>query len=363
MGLGIESRRRILIRGVNWVGDAIMATPAIRALRLNYPDSKITLMVRPGVKAVYEHSPDLDDLWVEDDSASARAFARAVRRVRSGDFDLGIAFPNSLRSALLLALGGVRHRVGHARGGRRALFTRPIAVTPELLDEHEVFYYMNLVRWMLDGPPKPPQLVMEAGAAEREYVDDLLRDLDCPAGQPLFAVAPGSVNSRAKRWLPERFAETADRIVREFGAMVFLIGGESEKGVLDLVASAAGHGVINLGGRMSLGQSVALMHRMHGFVGNDSGAAHMAAAAGVPGATIFGPTRSATTAPFSAVARVVRVPVECSPCMLRDCPIDHPCMTGVTVGRVMGVLEEMRPEIEARAAASHGAGTRREEPR
>lgn len=354
MGIGVESRRRILIRGVNWVGDAVMATPAIHALRVNYPDSHITMMVRPGVAAVYEHSPDINELWVENDSESLRAFARAVRRVRGGEFDLGIAFPNSLRSAMLLALGGVRHRVGHARGGRSAFLTRPIALPADLLDAHEVHYYMNLVRWMLDGPPPPPMLVMRAGRAEREHVSAFLRELDCPPGQLRFALAPGSVNSRAKRWLPERFAETADRIVRGFDAIVFLIGGESERGVLDLVASAAGHGVVNLAGRMSLGQSLALMERMHGFVGNDSGAAHMAAAAGVPAATIFGPTRSATTAPFSPHARVIRHPVECSPCMLRDCPIDHPCMTGVTTDHVMSVLEELRPRIMERLAAETG---------
>jgi heptosyltransferase II len=162
------------------------------------------------------------------------------------------------------------------------------------------------------------------------------------------AVAPGSINSDAKRWLPDRFAAVADRLGREHGAEVFLLGSPAEREVLDEVERRCTEPVHNLGGELNLGQVIAFLEQSHAFIGNDSGAMHLAAALETPSAAIFGPTRWVNTAPFSPLSVVIREPVDCAPCMLRDCPIDHRCMTRIDVDRVMETFAGFKDEVERR---------------
>ncbi len=343
-----DIRRRVFLRGPNWVGDAIMATPAIGKLRRSFPESHITLMVRPWVAAIYEHNPDINELWVQDDSTSTRAFFSAVNRVRKGQFDMGIAFPNSFRSAALMALGQIRHRVGYARGGRSFLLTRKVEVEPKLLEEHQVYYYLHLIEWMSNLPPEPPKMTLVPDPAQREWVTGQLRDMDCDPSRLRVGVAPGSINSMAKRWLPDRFVALIDRIKADVGAEIFLIGSSAEKDVLDDIAAQCKPGVHNLAAQFNLAQFIAFMDRLHAFIGNDSGAMHVAAALEVPTIAIFGPTDWRTTAPFTSRSKIVRHPVECSPCMLRTCPIAHPCMTGIEVEDVVRAFAELAPQIKTR---------------
>lgn len=352
MTIPLEIRRRVLVRGLNWVGDAIIATPALTRLRRAFEGSHITLLVRPWVAAVYEHNPDIDELWIEDDSASMGALVSVARRIRKGNFDFGIALPNSFRSALLMALGGVKHRVGYATARRSMLLTKAIPIDPKILDIHQVHYYLGLVDWLSDAPPDPPRLVLAPGEKERTEIAEMLRKREVEESRMLIGLAPGSINSTAKRWLPERFAELADRFRREVKAEVLLLGSGKELEVLQTVENLCKEPVINLGGEMSLSQVIALFERLHAFVGNDSGAMHIAAASGVPTVAIFGPTDWKTTAPFSSKARIVRHPVDCSPCMLRTCPIQHPCMTGVGVNDVARSFAELAGEIKARMKGS-----------
>ncbi len=338
MAISIEIRRRVFIRGVNWVGDAVMATAALHRLRKAFVGSHITLMVRPWVADVYRNNPDIDDLWAIDDG-SPRAFLSAVKKIREAKFDLGLALPNSFRSALLMKLGRIPNRFGFARGGRSFLLTRKIKVNPQWLKEHEVYYYMRLVDWMLDLPPEPPKLILNPGDAEREFVANLAIERKWDERRPWIGIAPGSINSLAKRWLPERFAETADRLANESGALVFLLGSKSETQVLNQVAALCRTPVVNLGSELSLAQFIAFMERLRAFIGNDSGAMHVAAALNVPTVAIFGPTNWITTAPFSPRSKIVRHPVECSPCMKRVCPIGHPCMKGVSPEMVLAALK------------------------
>lgn len=360
MTLPPEQAGRVFIRGVNWVGDAVMATPAISRIRRAFPRARITLHVRPWVGPVYEHSPDIDELWVEDDSASTMDFYRLANRIREARFDYGFVFPNAFRAAALLFLGGVAERIGHDRRrlhawdrvfrSRAFMFTRAIPVMAELLDRHEVYYYLNLVDWLPGATDEEPRLVLHAGDAERRAVAELLDRKAASPDAPRIAIAPGSINSNAKRWLPDRFAAVADRLHRNEGAEIYLIGSGAEKDVMDEVARLCTGPVHNLAGELNLGQVIAFLDQCHAFIGNDSGAMHLAAALRVPSVAIFGPTRWVNTAPFSPLSTIVREPVECAPCMLRDCPIDHRCMTRVDVDRVLGAVQSLRPEIERRRA-------------
>jgi heptosyltransferase-2 len=338
---------RFFIKGLNWVGDAVMATPAIAHVRQSFRNAHITLMVRPWVAAVYENNPDIDRLWVIDDSASMAAFFKAIRMVRRERFDVGIALPNSQRAALLLRLAGIRQRYGFRLNFARGLMlNRAIALDPKLLASHQAYYYLGML-WPLCGqPPKIARQVLHPGDLEREEVAAHLRQLGLDRGQPLVGIAPGSINSSAKRWPAERFAALADRIDAEMGASVLLLGSAKERDVLDRVETLCHARVHNLGGSLNLAQGIALIDRLDGMATNDAGGMHIAAALNVPTVAIFGPTEWDSTYPLSPVARVVRKEgIPCAPCMLRECPIEgHPCMTGVDVETVYRQLEVLMAE-------------------
>ena len=327
--------KRIFVKGLNWVGDAIMGTPAIGLLRQTWPEAKITLMARPWVAAIYEHNPDIDDLWIHDDAVSLREFLKAVRMVRQGRFQIGLALPNSIRSALLLRWGGVVQRVGYGKGMRSALLNRSIEIEPQLLAMHQVYYYLNLAEQLTGNKVKAPHLVLKAGEIERQEIDQMLTGRGLDLGRPLLGLAPGSINSNAKRWPPEQFGELAGRLATGLHADIVLLGSEDERDVLTRVESHCKTPVHNFCGQMGLGQATALIERLDGLVCNDSGAMHMASALGVPTVAIFGPTEWDTTYPFSDRAKIVREDVDCAPCMLRECPQQqHLCMEAVTAERV-----------------------------
>lgn len=332
---------RIFIKGLNWVGDAVMSTPVIRLLRKTFKDAHITLMVRPWVAAIYEHNPDIDDLWVMDDSASSRSFLKAVRMVRKGNFHIGIALPNSIRSSLLLKMGGVRNRIGFKRGGRSLLLNRGVPLDPELLEIHQVYYYLGLLEPFCGKPGALAKLVLEPGELERAEIRRLLSQEGLDMGRPRMAIAPGSINSNAKRWPAERYAALIDHMGEKTDLDILLLGSSKEQDVLDRVESLCKTKVYNLGGKVSLSQVIALLELLQGMICNDAGSMHMAAAMHVPTVAVFGPTEYNTTYPFSPVAQLVRKGVECSPCMLRECPIDHRCMTGVTVEEVFATFKAM----------------------
>lgn len=334
MPLDRASPLRVVVKAVNWVGDAVITTPALRHLRQSFPHACITVIARPWVAPVYAHNPDIDQLWEADDAGSARDFLRAVARIRRERFDLGIAFPNSLRAALLLKLGMVRHRVGYAAGPRRLLLNRPVRMEPRFADRHQLFHYLHLVESVSAPTTEPPRLVLRAGTAEQTQVVDLLEHLGIDGRRPLIGLAPGSINSHAKRWPVDRFASLADRLARAADAEILLLGSPRDGDVLDRVASRCASKVHNLNGTIDLGRGIALVERLTGLICNDSGAMHLAAALDVPTVAIFGPTDSKATYPFSESATMVRCEVGCSPCMLRSCPGDHQCMTGITVDEV-----------------------------
>lgn len=356
MTIPLDIRRRILVRAPNWVGDAVMASAALRKLRMSTPGSRIVVMCRPWVAPVFRGSPDVDELWEMEDAGPIK-FWKAVRRIRRGAFDMGVSFPNSFRAAALMALGGVGRRIGYARGARRLLLNKSIPVTPKLLENHLVHYYFNLVEWMGDGQPDPPRQVLRPTEAARAFVDEKIHQAGWDDGALRVGIAPGSIGALSKRWSAERFARVAEIIHRQLGARIFLIGSRKETDALAKVREASEVPVHDLGADMNLDQVIAFMDRLDAFIGNDSGAAHMAAALGLPSVVIFGPTDWRATSPFSSASKVVRRPVECSPCNKRVCPIQgHPCMSNLKVDDVTQAFAELAPLIQARQTARHGVG-------
>lgn len=342
---------RIFVKGLNWVGDAIISTPALAHLRRTHPNAVITLMVRPWVAPIFANNPDINDLWIHDEAESTKAFMKAVGMVRKGRFDVGIALPNSYRSALLLKMGGCKWRIGYDIAGRGMLLNGAIAVKPNNLRLHQVFYYLGLIEEFCGQPGNDNRLVLTPGDIEREEIAALMRQRGLDRGRPMIGLAPGSINSDAKRWPAERFAELADRLAGEQGTEIILLGGTPEMAVLEQVAANAKTKVHNLCGELSLGQAIAMIDRLAALICNDSGAMHIGAALGVPTLGIFGPTEWDCTYPFSRRAKIIRKEgLDCAPCMLRECPIDHRCMTQISVDDVIGSLKALFREIRKAAA-------------
>lgn len=338
LNLRPDKIERVVVRGVNWVGDAVMTVPALRELRRVLPRARLTLATRPWAEGIFAGADFIDDFLVTGNiSNKPSAVFTEAREWRARRFDLAVLFPNSFAPALVAALARVPARVGYATQGRSALLTQRVAAPEWRGHRHEVFYYLHLVaeleRRLYGTSPvetREPDTALRVTDARLREAQILLIENGLRPGRPLVAVCPGSTNSRAKRWPAERFAAVADMLAERTGAEVVLVGAAEELEITEEVARHMSTRPVVLTGKTDLSQTAAVLKASDLLVTNDTGPAHMAAAVGCPVVVIFGPTNPVTTRPFSTSAEVVRRPPDCAPCMLRDCPIDHRCMTAVT---------------------------------
>lgn len=320
---------KILVRATNWVGDAVMSLPAIRAVRERFPGTHLAVLARP---------------WVADLYARETAISRVIpyhgkvretaARLREEKFDCAILLQNAFEAALVAWLARIPVRVGYRRDGRGPLLTHGARVpAPGDTPRHERFYYLELLRrtGILAAYPPSPSILLEGREAARDAGIERLRGAGL--NTPPIGVSPGAAYGNAKRWLPERFAESARRLGAELAAPVAVFGTEAERELCEAVARESGG--ISFAGRTTLAEFIEMAAACRLFLTNDSGSMHVACALGVPTVAVFGATDHTTTGPAGPHARVVRELVECSPCLARECPIDHRCMKRVTVERVV----------------------------
>jgi heptosyltransferase-2 len=328
---------KILVRAANWIGDAVMSLPALRALRGRLPEATIHVLARPWVAALYEHERAIDGLLVLEGAPGLRDLRekwRAIDRLRRERYDAAVLLPNSFESAALVWLAGVKERIGYARDGRSPLLTlAPEAPRPGEIPRHERYYYLELLRRaeLIDGLPDRPEIRFDGIEEARGRGRELLRARGFKSA--VVGVSPGAAYGGAKRWLPERFAEAAAALARRFSLEVAVFGSEAERELCEAVAAQA-HGK-SFAGRASLREFMDMTAACRLFLTNDSGAMHIASAMDVATVTVFGPTDEYATGPTGAKGAIVREPVECAPCLLRECPIDHRCMTRIPVERVI----------------------------
>ena len=339
MNVQAESIKRVVVRGTNWVGDSVMTVPALRALRRVLPDAHITLVIRPGTKGIFSETDFIDDVLIYDRKGPLSVLGQ-VREWKRRKFDLAVSFQNAFEAALIPFLAGVPLRLGYATESRQALLTHPLPLPDWRSSKHEVFYYLYLVtalEQMLfnrsDACETEPDASIQISEIRKAKAAELLHAYGVNDADPVVAMCPGSINSRAKRWPPERFAALADRLI-ESRRQVLLIGSKDELDVSADVVRRMRNQPVVLTGKTSLDQITAVLDRADLIVTNDTGPAHIGAALGRPTIVIFGPTNPLTTRPFAAAAEILRHPPECAPCMLRDCPIDHRCMTAIEVDEV-----------------------------
>ncbi len=332
--------KRIVVRGTNWVGDAMMTLPALRELRRLFPDAHITLATRSWAKGLFVGAEFVDELQIND-GRGIRSFFQQVRAWRKGRFDLAILLTNSFQSALVAALAGITVRIGYAADGRARLLTNAIEQPEWRSTRHEIFYYLRIVaelEWLFTQQQTfldvQPDASLEVSDVRKDEARSLLQRHGVHEDRPVIALCPGSINSRAKRWPVENYAVLADRCVDTLGAQILLIGSKEELDVSRQVADRMHNKPIMLTGQTDIAEVVAVLSVTSLLITNDTGPAHISAALGRPTLVIFGPTNPLTTRPFSPFAEIIRHPPECAPCMLRDCPIDHRCMTAITPDEV-----------------------------
>ncbi|HEX4771259.1 MAG TPA: lipopolysaccharide heptosyltransferase II [Bryobacteraceae bacterium] len=340
--------QRILVRATNWVGDAVMCVPALQALREQFPSAQIVILARPWVAALYRREKFCDELIAYDAPCGwrgIRAKWRIARDLRRRKFDCAILLQNAFEAAAIVRAAFIPARIGYDRDARGWLLTHPVRVPrPGEIPRHQRFYYLELFKraglieqYSFDSP------IQLSGAAEMAE-SGRTRFANRRITGPVIGVSPGAAYGGAKRWLPERFAESAVSVAKRIGATIAIFGSDAERDVCDAVfhhVDASGQACINFAGATSLAEFIELAAACELYLTNDSGPMHIASALGVPTTVIFGATDEEATGPTGPRSQVVREPVECSRCLLRECPIDHRCMTRVSAQRVADVAFDL----------------------
>lgn len=331
---------RILIRAVNWIGDTILTTPAVHALTELFPKSTIHLLVKEHLVALWQNNPDINEIIPFNDQTTLPAI---IRRIREGNFSLAFVFPNSFSSALPIWLAKVPVRIGYACQFRGFMLTKPIKRTKEILKKHLVDYYLNLIYSFAEKILHTKhELILNVSQNSREKVEVMFSNYGIKENELLIGINAGAAYGNAKRWLPERYAELANRLQRKFAAKIFLFGSKEELEYITAISDLIHPKPINLAGKTNLYELVAIVERLNLLVTNDTGVMHIASALKIPTVAIFGSTDPTITGPYGeGPFRVIIKPTDCSPCFKRECPIDHKCMTAITVDDVFEVCAEL----------------------
>ena len=353
-GLDLPDIRKILIRSTNWIGDAVMTTPAMGAVRAAFPAAEIVVAANPPVAELLSGHPACDRLLVYDRNGLHKGPAgpwRFSREIRKERFDLAILFQNAFEAAVIALAAGIPRRAGYRTDARGILLTHGVPVGRAERRLHHTDYYLNmLARLGIRGGDG--RLHLQCSVEEKAWVEAVL------GGEPWAAVNPGATYGSAKRWRPERFAEAADRIAETHGFSIVLTGGPGETPIGRDIEEAMRLRPLNLIGKTSVRQMMAILSTVRLMVTNDSGPMHVAAAFGIPIAALFGPTDHTTTSPLAPSVRIVRKPAECAPCLKRRCPTDHRCMDAVQVADVLEAVEELARESRTRSHSEIRSGGR-----
>jgi heptosyltransferase-2 len=337
---------KILVRATNWVGDAVMCIPALEAIRAHAPQAEIAILARPWVADIYRDQGYADRLLIFDSTgrhAGPFGVECLASELRAERFDCAVLLQNAFEAAWLAWRAGIPERIGYARDARGWLLTRAVALPrPGQTPAHEAYYYLELLRragW-LGALPEVQHIALRVTPAALDQAEGVLQRSGARANALRLALAPGAAYGSAKCWSPDRFAQLADRLVSDFDADVIIFGAASERDVAERIATRMRKRPVMLVGQTKIGELPALFARCGLFVGNDSGAMHVAAAVGLPVVAVFGPTDPNGTAPVTSRRTLLQQRVSCSPCFLRHCPLDHRCMTRVEIEAVYAAARD-----------------------
>ncbi len=328
---------KIMIRAANWVGDAIMTTPVIRAVRKNYPKAKIFVLAKPWVIPVYENNPNVDEILLYDNGGlHKKGFGtlRLAKDLRKYQFDLTILMQNAFEAGLISFLGGIKKRVGYNTDGRGLLLNKGIKLNPILKKKHLIDYYIGILKGA-DLEEDGRKLDLFLSSADREFANHFLQKNSMAPSRPVIGINPGATGGTAKRWFPERYARICEHLSEQFKVKIVIFGGPEDNALGEYIAGLSKGNCINIAGTTTLGQAFALIEKCSLFITNDSGLMHAAAALNINQVALIGSTDHVATAPSNDNSIIVKVPMACSPCLKDVCPTDHQCMDKITVDMVL----------------------------
>lgn len=360
--------KKILVRGVNWIGDAVMSMPAVYQLRRAFPQAEIHLLVQEKLLDIWKNNPDINSVIGFSRSDSPFAVAKMVRTL---NFDLAIIFPNSFRSAFEVWLARIPRRVGFAFGLRSLLLTDPVKPPHKFVkikkltkwkikklisagkdktatvstEYHHIYNYLCIVgKTGANQTAVEPKIVVDKNSIEQTSSKFRLHKL---YGRTILGLNPGAEYGIAKRWFPERFVEAAVQVYRRTRCGILIFGGKKDESYCEQICESIKSEisepecVLNLAGKTSLSELCAALKLCHVVISNDSGPAHIAAAVGARVVAIFASTSPELTAPGIPGSNkhiIVRSSAPCSPCFRRECPVDFRCMNEITVEKVVNAV-------------------------
>jgi heptosyltransferase II len=334
---------RILVHEVNWLGDLVMTLPALSALRRAFPAAGISVLIDERLAGFFDGSS-----WIEEViplRRSGRRFAplemaRVAKQLRARRFDLAVVLPNSFVSAMRVALAAIPLRAGFVRDRRGWMLNRRMAPNADVFKRHQVYYWLEMLQGTLGIEPKLNQIAPEVAPRHLSRMREWLaarRD----SHPKLVAIAPAAAYGPAKEWPREHYTVLVAALAAR-GAQAVMVGGPGDAPGCNAIASAAASGAIIAAGRTNIGELAALLSLCDGFVGNDSGAAHLASAIGIPTAAIFGSTNPARTGPLGPRTSILYKGIECSPCLARTCRFGHyRCLLEINPQEVLTALENL----------------------
>ncbi len=325
--------QKILIRSTNWIGDAIMTTPAVRTIRRNFPEAHIAILCYPWVADVFNASPHVDEVILFEKNGEHKGLKgmwKLGRQLANQGFDLAILLQNAFKAALISVLAAIPARAGYIRDGRGLLLNHGVKICAEVRELHQVHYYQGLCR----------ELGMQCGSDELFL--QLPEDTEIWAQEfvsafnsgPVIGFNPGAAYGPAKCWPTEKYGKLAARLAADLNATILVFGTTNDTSTAAGINSFAPDRVIDLAGKTSLAEAMALIGVCDGFVTNDSGLMHVGAAMQTPLVAIFGSTDPIATGPFSPNASVIQKKVDCQPCFKTHCKADFECMTQISVDDV-----------------------------
>jgi len=344
---------RILVVMPNWVGDVVMATPTLRAIRERFPDAHIGLLLKTHLAEILNGGDWMDEMvyWPAGKGKSRpkrrQGFLGLAAELRERRFEAAVLLANSFRSALLTRLAGIRRRIGYDRDGRGLLLTDRLLASKvgrKYIPISMTQYYNSVAKY-LGCRSCSERLELFTTPDEEAIADEAIKKACAGSDRPIAVINPGASFGSAKCWPAERFAEVADRLVDRMNAAIFISCGPKEIKIAQKVADNMRRPAAVLNNPvMKLGPSKALIRRASLLVTNDTGPRHFAKAFGTPVVTVFGPTDPKWSANECSAERSLMVDVDCGPCMKRTCPQDHRCMTQVTSDMVVESARELLKE-------------------
>jgi heptosyltransferase-2 len=334
---------RILVHEVNWLGDLVMTLPTLAALRRRFPAARISVLIDHRLTTFFDGAGWIDE--VIPLRRSGKRFgplelARLTAQLRARQFDLAVVLPNSFVSALRMALAGIPARAGLVRDGRGWMLTNRAAPDGQLIKRHQVHYWLEMLKATLgvdaDLNHIAPEVAPRHLARMREWL--AARRNSCPK---LVAIAPAAAYGPAKEW-PQSYYAALVSLLAQRGVQSVLVGGAGDVAGCEAIAAAVTCGAIIAAGQTNIGELMALLSLCDGFVGNDSGAAHLASSLGVPTVAIFGSTAPQRTGPLGPRTTILYKGLPCSPCLARTCRFGHyQCLRDIAPNEALAALENL----------------------